>query len=65
MSEIKTKFRDFIREFVKDKYGVEHNPIISPSKDEKFGEYSVTSAFSLAKELRKIPLKLLLKSHRL
>ncbi len=55
MSKIKTKLKNFIQEFVKEKYGIDHEPIISPARDEKFGEYSVTSAFSLAKELRRNP----------
>ncbi len=57
MSEIKTKLRNFIQDFIKETYGIKHDPIISPSKDEKFGEYSITSAFSLAKELRRNPIE--------
>ncbi len=55
MSQIRSRISEFLRDFVKKEYGVDHTPIITATKDEKFGDYSVTSPFQLAKQLKKNP----------
>ncbi len=58
MSEIREKLKHQIGEFIKKRYGISHDPVISAAKDSRFGDYSVTSAFSLAKLLKKNPVEI-------
>ncbi len=55
MSEIKSRISEFLKDFVQNEFGVDHTPVISATKDEKFGDYSITSPFQLAKQLKKSP----------
>ncbi len=58
MSRIRTRISEFLKDLVKKEYGINHNPVITAAKDERFGDYSITSPFQLAKTLKKNPVEI-------